>query len=405
MKYLLSRAAVLAALYAFVPFISLGATIHFFERADCAFCAQERAFIDTHPSAFENHTVVHHDIVHDAAARALFEHIVSKAGLPRVTPLTVMDTHVIQGFASEETTGALIISTAAQSGDVSVETLRGHEQFTVLSALSSGCKSNDLATPCTAPSSAPIVSVPLIGDVTTEHLSLTSSSALLGFVDGFNPCAMWVLITFLLILSQIQDRRKMWQVAGLFIIAEALMYNMILNVWYATWDFVQLDRIVTPIVGIVAIGGGIWFLKKFWVGRKQSALVCDIVSEDTHSTLMDRMNSIAQSPLTLLSALGVIGIAFSVNIIEFACSIGIPQAYTKMLELNAPSFLTRQFYIGIYTLFYMLDDIIVFALALWGFERLHAHGAKYAAWSALIGGCALLILGVLLLCAPQLLVM
>jgi hypothetical protein len=106
-----------------------------------------------------------------------------------------------------------------------------------------------------------------------------------------------------------------------------------------------------------------------------------------------------------MSAVGIIGIAFSVNIIEFACSIGIPQAYTKLLELNAPSFMTRQFYIGIYTIFYMIDDIIVFALALWGFERLSAHGAQYAAWSALIGGCALLLLGVLLLFAPQLLVM
>lgn len=388
-----------------LPSISFAATIHLFERADCTFCARERAFITSHETALRDVTIIHHDIVNDAAAQGLFEHIVTTSDLPRVTPLTVIDTTVIQGFSSDETTGALILSRVGNAGNISTEALATTEHFAVLSALSSGCASDDLATPCTNASPAPVVTVPLIGPVTTEHLSLTSTSALLGFVDGFNPCAMWVLVTFLLLLSQIQDRKKMWEVAGLFIVAEALMYNLILNVWYSTWDFVQLDRIVTPVVGIVAIGGGLWFLKKFWVGRKQSALVCDIVSEDTHSTLMERMSHVVQSPLTLMSALGIIGIAFSVNIIEFACSIGIPQAYTKLLELNAPSFITRQFYIGVYTIFYMIDDIIVFALALWGFERLSAHGAQYAAWSALIGGCALLALGGLLLFAPQLLIL
>ncbi|MDP3380811.1 MAG: hypothetical protein Q8S84_04755 [bacterium] len=28
-------------------------------------------------------------------------------------------------------------------------------------------------------------------------------------------------------------------------------------------------------------------------------------------------------------------IAFSVNIVEFACSIGIPQAFTKILEMSS----------------------------------------------------------------------
>ena len=53
-------------------------------------------------------------------------------------------------------------------------------------------------------------------------------------------------------------------------------------------------------------------------------------------------------------------IAFSVNIVEFACSIGIPQAYTKLLELSDLSFISKQFYVFIYTLFYMVDDFVVF---------------------------------------------
>lgn len=197
----------------------------------------------------------------------------------------------------------------------------------------------------------------------------------------------------------------MWQVAGLFILAEAVMYNLILNVWYSAWDFVALDNIVTPIIGLVALGGGVWFLSRWWKSRGQNTLVCDVTSDDGSTKLVNRMQELAQRPLTWLVALGIIGVAFSVNIIEFACSIGIPQAYTKILELNDLSFIGRQLELLVFTVMYMIDDLIVFALAIWGFSRLQAHGARYASYSALIGGVALLLLGLLLIFAPEALVL
>jgi hypothetical protein len=94
-----------------------------------------------------------------------------------------------------------------------------------------------------------------------------------------------------------------------------------------------------------------------------------------------------------------------VNIIEFACSIGIPQAYTKILELNMLTFLERQWYIFIYTFGYMVDDFIVFGLAIWGYSKLESHGHKYSQLSLLIGGALMLLLGGLLVLAPSLLVL
>lgn len=64
--------------------------------------------------------------------------------------------------------------------------------------------------------------------------------------------------------------------------------------------------------------------------------------------------------MTLGVFVGTIGIAFSVNIIEFACSIGIPQAFTKLLEMSPLTFVAKQAYILVYTLFYMVDDFLVF---------------------------------------------
>ena len=223
-------------------------------------------------------------------------------------------------------------------------------------------------------------------------------------IDGFNPCAMWVLITFLILLSQIGDKRKMMLVAGIFIVAEAIMYNLILNVWFTTWDFVGLDALVTPLVGILAVGGGLFFLYRYRKNRNKP-LVCDITDIDTQYSTTQKIQDLITKPTTIFTILGIIAIAFSVNIIEFACSIGVPQAYTKILELNNLDFITRQFYILIYTLGYMVYDVVVFGLAIWGFSKLEAHGHKYAQLSLLIGGILMLVLGAILVLNPLLLVL
>jgi cytochrome c biogenesis protein CcdA len=226
----------------------------------------------------------------------------------------------------------------------------------------------------------------------------------LGVVDGFNPCAMWVLITFLTLLSQAGSKKKMIFLAGVFIVAEAVMYNMILNVWYKTWDFVALDQYVTPLVGILALGGGSFFLWR-WHKNKEATLVCDITDLDTQMKTINKFQAVINQPITLASIAAILVIAFSVNIIEFACSIGIPQAYTKILEINMLTALERQWYILVYTFGYMVDDFIVFGLAIWGYSKLQAHGGKYAQMSLLIGGVLMLILGAILVADPTLLIL
>jgi len=380
-------------------------TIHIFERDDCTHCQAEEDFLRDLEARNRNVMVVRHNVVNDPDAKALFGEVAASADMPRVTPITVVGSTLIQGFQSRETTGKIIEQLLATEKEQNLQELIENNGFIVSSAIAPVCDENGVSCGIENPyGGIGVVTIPLIGDVSTGGFSLTALSALLGFVDGFNPCAMWVLITFLLILSQIGDRVRMIQIAGLFIVAEGVMYNLILNVWYTAWDFVALDRIVTPLVGIIAIAGGAFFLYRWWKSGKQSALVCEVTEDDQQKTLMERMTRVASGPLTWVTALGIIGIAFSVNVIEFACSIGIPQAYTKILELNDPAFIVRQFYMAVYTLMYMVDDIIVFLIAIWGFGRLQAKGAQYARGSSLIGGVGLILLGVVLMFAPNLLV-
>lgn len=380
-------------------------TVHVFMRDDCTYCKAQKEFLADLATERSDFTVMWHNIAIDADDNALYQRLVATKEIPRVTPVVVIGDVLIQGFNAPETTGVRMensIDAAKKVDTITVEDFISGKASEIIGSANDGCESDDL---CTVEFEQPIneftFKLPFVGIVDLQTFSLSTLSIVLGIVDGFNPCALWVLLTFLLVLMQVGDRKRMFQIAGLFILAEGIMYALILNVWYATWDFVKLDSIVTPAVGMLSLSSGAYFLYKWRKSRKE--LTCATTSLETQSKITKKINEIAAAPLTFITALGIIGLAFSVNIIEFACSIGIPQAFTKILELNTLSTLQTQAYIAVYTLFYMVDDIIVFGLALWGFDKLHTASHKYSLLSMLIGGILMLILGGLLIFAPQLL--
>lgn len=372
-------------------------SVYFFGRDDCGVCRNLKEYF-----ADENIPYVYLNIVTDEEAAKLYEAVTAKHDISKITPIVVIGERVFAGFNGGRTTGAQMKEALEDSKTSSVRTLEDHLAYVPPQAVSEEANCTPLE--CDTGTGEFTFELPFLGVVDLRSFSLFSLSAVLGVIDGFNPCAMWVLITFLVFLSQAGSKQKMVFLAGIFILAQGIMYNLILNVWYKTWDFVALDQIVTPLVGFLALGGGVFFLWR-WRKNKEVQLVCDITDIETQSKTINKFKQIVSAPITLTSIFAILAIAFSVNIIEFACSIGIPQAYTKILELNALAFLERQWYIMIFTLGYMFDDFIVFALAIWGYSRLEAHGGTYAQWSLLIGGVLMVALGLLLVLNPSLLVL
>lgn len=368
-----------------------------FGRDDCGFCQKQAAFLQQESIPYQ-----YMNIVHSEEAKMLYNQVVSKHELTKVTPITVIGEQVLVGYNSDATTGAKIKAAIPLAEQSEIKTIEDHLLLAPKQSVEEGSGCTDLE--CDAGLGQFVFELPFLGVVDLQTFSLFTLSLLLGVIDGFNPCAMWVLITFLTILSQAGSKKKMIFLAGIFIVAEAVMYNLILNVWYKTWDFVQLDQIVTPLVGLLALGGGIFFLWR-WYKNKDASLVCDITDFETQTKTVGKFQAIVSQPITIASIFAILLIAFSVNIIEFACSIGIPQAYTKILEINMLTSLERQWYILIYTIGYMVDDFIVFGLAIWGYSRLQSHGGKYAQLSLLIGGVLMLLLGSLLVFNPSLLVL
>ena len=384
--------------------------IEYFGRKDCKNCANLEKFLKELSTKRDDFEYVEHKIDESKEEKAFFDETASKLKLVKGTPIIYIDGHIIQGFNTADTTGKEIES-LINSGKIKDKILTLKEY--VESGQTGNVSSNGAVctgdTVCEVPGltkgaeNQVLVNIPIINKtVDLTNYSLFTMSLILGTIDGFNPCAMWVLVLFLTALIAVGNKVKMFRVAGLFILAEAVMYFFILNAWIYAWDFVGLDKWVTPLVGIVGIIGGIFFIRNYL--KKGDTLECEVTDFEQRAKISKKIKDIANKPFTLLTALAIIGLALSVNVIEFACSVGIPQTYTKILQINEVPFWTRQFYTFIYIIGYMIDDIIVFGFALMSVNKLQLT-TKYSKWVNLFGGILMIILGLIMLIKPSLLIM
>ena len=384
--------------------------IEYFGRKDCKNCANLEKFLKELSTKRDDFEYVEHKIDESKEEKVFFDETTSKLKLVKGTPIIYIDGHIIQGFNTADTTGKeienLINSAKAKDKILTLKEYLESGQTGNVSSNGAVCTGD---TVCEVPGltkgaeNQVLVNIPIINKtVDLTNYSLLTMSIILGTIDGFNPCAMWVLVLFLTALIAVGNKVKMFRVAGLFILAEAVMYFFILNAWIYAWDFVGLDKWVTPLVGIVGIIGGIFFIRNYL--KKGDTLECEVTDFEQRAKISKKIKDIANKPFTLLTALAIIGLALSVNVIEFACSVGIPQTYTKILQINEVPFWTRQFYTFIYIIGYMIDDIIVFGFALMSVNKLQLT-TKYSKWVNLFGGILMIILGLIMLIKPSLLIM
>ncbi len=384
--------------------------IEYFGREDCKNCSNLKKFLGELSTKRNDFEVIEFEIDKKDSDKQFFDEVTNKLKLVKGTPIIYVNERVIQGYNTDNTTGKEIIR-EIEEGKKKEKILTLKEfikegNFRNVSKDGAVCEVNGV---CEIPGTdgekdkQVLVNIPFINKtIDLTNYSLPLMALVLGTIDGFNPCAMWVLILFLTALIAVGNKVKMFRVAGLFIFSEAIMYYLILTVWLYTWDFVGLDKWVTPIVGVVGVVGGIFFIRNYL--KKGDTLECEVTDFEKRAKISRKIKDIADKPFTLLTALGIIGMALSVNVIEFACSVGIPQTFTKILQINNISFIQRQLYTAIYILGYMIDDFIVFGLALLSVNKLHLT-TKYSKWVNLFGGILMVILGLILIFKPGLLIL
>jgi thiol-disulfide isomerase/thioredoxin len=243
------------------------------------------------------------------------------------------------------------------------------------------------------------VILPKVGNIDMEKLSLPALTVVLGFLDGFNPCAMWVLLFLISLLIGMEDRKKMWILGVAFIVASAFVYFLFMVAWLNLFQFVGFILWVRVLISGIALVGGYASLKKFF---SKDPSGCDVEDSEKKQKVFDKLGKITTNKSFFLALIGIIGLAFAVNLVELVCSAGLPAVYTQVLALNEMSGANYYFYILLYILFFMLDDLFVFFIAMTTL-RLTGVTTKYVRYTRLIGGILMIAIGFLLLFKPDLL--
>ncbi len=302
-------------------------------------------------------------------------------------PFTVIGQRYIIGWQEGSTTGRMIES--------AIQEARSREVPDVVAQFSPGRALNQAPTR-EAQTTPETLTLPLIGPVNLKYLSLGAVTVLIGALDGFNPCAMWVLIFLINLLLGMEDRKKMWTLGSAFILASGAVYFLFMTAWLNILVFLGFIFWVRIIIGLVALFAGGYNLKEYWT---DTAGVCKLSQGARRQRTMARVKEVISARKFWLALGGIILLAFLVNLVELICSAGFPVVYLQILSLTPMPFWHYYLYILLYIFIFMLDDIIIFVAAMLTLQMMGVTGG-YKRFTNLIGGVLMLIIGVLLIVKP-----
>jgi len=353
-----------------------GYEVHFFSVTGCPHCADQRAFNERLANTYPLIQILEHDAA-TPQGRALLDQMLEEREIVYEPgfPITIFGNQVFGDWESHETSGRAIEEALQQ------------------------CLAGNCPPPTGKEPAEDGIVLPIIGKLVVSEYSLPVLAVILGIVDGFNPCALWVLLYLISLVMTLRDRRRIWLIVGSFVLASGVLYFLFMTAWLNVFLFIGYIRPVTVVIGLVALGGGILQIRELI--KTKGEIVCEVTSEESREKTMAKMQKIVSSPITLGTIVGIIALAFAVNAIEFVCSAAIPAVFTQVLSLAGLTTFQYYGYILLYVFFFMLNNLVIFGAA--AFALTSNLGVRYAKYARPIGAAILIILGALLLFAPDLL--
>jgi len=243
--------------------------------------------------------------------------------------------------------------------------------------------------------------LPIIGEINTKDLTLSVIAIVIGLIDGFNPCAMWVLLFLISMLIGMKDKKRMFVIGFTFLLTSALVYFLLMLLWLNISNLLIGVIWIRIIIGLFAIILGLFnFIST--IRKKENG--CSVVDDKKKNKTFDKIKAFIKEESLFLSLIGVITLAISVNIIELTCSAGLPLIFSEILSLNNLSNAMELLYIIIYILAFLFDDIVIFLIAMITL-KLTGFSTKYGRISKILGGIILFIMGILLIFFPNIIML
>ena len=232
--------------------------------------------------------------------------------------------------------------------------------------------------------------------MTATRLGLPLFTLALGLLDGFNPCAMWVLLFLLSLLVRLRDRRRMAVIAGTFVAVSGIVYYLFMAAWLNVFLAVGLSAGVRWTLATFALVIGAVNIKDFFAFERGLSFS---IPAGAKPGIYARVRAILRAPSIGMSLVGVTALAILVNFVELLCTAGLPALYTAVLTQHELSAAGRYAYLALYIVGYIADDALMVTLAVvaLGQRKLTETTGR---WLKLVSGSVMLALGLVLALRP-----
>jgi len=389
MKKFIKVLFLLVLFFTCVTFVSAkDATLYFFYGDGCPHCAKEKVFLNEMEDKYEDLTIKRYEVFGNVENSKLMETYKQKLDVSgKGVPFTVVGEDYLYGYMESyneklenmirKELGLELLNSSENNNEKPKEEMENKEEE--------------------KPEEKTEETLPLLGKIDVKNTSLVLISIVLGLVDGFNPCAMWVLLFLISSLIGMENKKRRWIIGITFLLTSALMYLLIMMSWLNIMVSITSTIVIRSIIAIFAIVFGLVNLIKFF---KSKEVGCTVVKDSKRKKVFDKIRKFTAEKSLLIALVGVITLAISVNLIELACSLGLPVLFSSILGVNNVTGFSAFIYTIIYILFFLIDDLVVFIIAMFTL-KITGISNKYSKYSKLIGGILMLIIGLLLLVKPE----
>lgn len=343
--------------------------VDFFYSQSCPFCMLEKAFLDGIKNNYPEVKFNYHEYEESENLKLLLsfyqKYQVPQAEWGRI-PLTFVGEEYFLGFDSSQGRGQQIKdSIARQLEHRPPPESSGHQRLRL----------------------------PFVGELDIGKYSLPVLAVILGALDGLNICSLQAVIFILSLVLALRSRKMTLILGGIFLFATAVAYGFLIYFWH------QIFVLSAPwmkgmqlIIGLAAAVGGAFFLRQFWKFRKQG-IYCDVKETQVYSRATSWIQeSFTKSRNIVFLAASIIFFVAVITVIEFPCSAAVPLVFAGVLaEAKLPTYLSL-FYLSIFLVFYLLDEIIVFLTAVFTM-KIWLTSPRFLTWLNLVAAIFLFLLG------------
>ena len=338
-----------------------------FVRDGCPHCAEAKIFLSRLSSERPELRISYRSIDNDANARdELIQHSRNAGIWPPGVPTFVFDGRVIVGFDDAERSGPALLA---------------------LVDLASTPASGQLDTR-------------LFGMLSASRLGLPLFTLIVGLLDGFNPCAMWVLLLLLSLLVRLHDRKRMALVAGTFVLVSGAVYYAFMAAWLNVFLVVGMSKPLRWTLAVMALAIGAINVKDFFIQERRFSLS---IPDSAKPGLYARVRRVLGAETLPTSLIAVAVLATMVNFVELLCTAGFPAIYTAVLTQQNLSPSAHYAYLGLYILGYIADDTLMVTTAVIALSS-RKLTERAGRWLKLLSGAVMLALGAVMMLRPEWLV-